>query len=352
MKTTIRSRRSRSTKRGGRLRRRLLSAWHLPFATLLQQLAPSEFEVQVEVWLSLDPLRADILILRRGKNGENAAPMPDGSLFRRLWPLLGTHTILEFKSPVRSSFRRGDLVRLIGYGASYHSRHAKNLANPDELTLVLVVTRVTPCLIGEMERMGFTMEDLGGGYSRVHGVMYSCYIVVLDDVCQEERSDFLRAFTHRQVDDARVKSWISYWMKENPMRRIRRPTRAEARQMWKEFISVHPECRQLDDLTPKELMEQISQESLFLSLPLDILRGLSPSYVQTLPEGIQRQIQERLGQEKPRRRRSSASRQLAPTKPDLEPDPEKEHWKQVDETILGKLFDDLTRKTRKTRTIH
>jgi hypothetical protein len=39
--------------------------WHLAFANLIEQRAPPNFEVQSEVRLSIEPQRADLLLLRR-----------------------------------------------------------------------------------------------------------------------------------------------------------------------------------------------------------------------------------------------------------------------------------------------
>jgi hypothetical protein len=187
---------------------------------MLQEVAPQGFDVHVEVWLLLEPPRADVLILRRGKK-----PARDAKALRRLWLLLGAVTILEYKSPLRSSFRRGDLVRLVGYGALYHARHRKNLDDCDELTLVLVVASLTRTLLEEIKRMGWTLEQLEGGYARILGVMYPCYVVVMDDVCQEERSELLRVFSHHPVKDAQVRSWMSYWMKEPQCSELDAPRR-------------------------------------------------------------------------------------------------------------------------------
>jgi hypothetical protein len=44
--------------------------WHLAFANLMQRCAPPNFEVQSEVRLSLEPQRADMLLLRRTSIGQ------------------------------------------------------------------------------------------------------------------------------------------------------------------------------------------------------------------------------------------------------------------------------------------
>jgi hypothetical protein len=39
--------------------------WHLAFANLMQHRAPPNFEVETEVRLTIEPQRADMLLLRR-----------------------------------------------------------------------------------------------------------------------------------------------------------------------------------------------------------------------------------------------------------------------------------------------
>lgn len=265
--------------------KRKRNAWLLPFASLLREVAPSGFQVLVEVLLGLEPPRADILILRRGKK----APR-QGRLFRRLWPRLRKYTVLEYKSPLDSSFRRGDLIRLVSYGTLYHCRHVKDMFCSDELTLVLVVAGLTQALFDEIERMGWTFEPMEGGYARIKGVMYPCYVVVIDEVCQEERSELLRVFSHHPVTDPLVQQWISQWQKENDMR----PSRSKFAQGNRELIRLILLDKKSEGRLGQTLLEEVPREELIVKLPIDVLRGLSPDYLQTLPEEVQRKVQARL----------------------------------------------------------
>ena len=118
--------------------------WHLAFVNLIQRRAPPNFEVQSEVRLTIEPQRADMLLLRR----IGAERQDDQALvLRTLWPRLGLVTVLEYKSPVDSAFRPGDLLRLVGYGVLYDTAHLDALPKREDLTLVLVVASVTPTLL-------------------------------------------------------------------------------------------------------------------------------------------------------------------------------------------------------------
>src|SRR3712207_5683684 len=110
------------------------TAWHVGFTNLVVERGPPAIDVWPEVQLSIEPQRADLLLLRR--TGE---PRRDheARVLRRLWPLLGTDTLVEFKSPARPP-RKGDLLRLLAYGAVYHAAQAllDRLDDPRDLTLV------------------------------------------------------------------------------------------------------------------------------------------------------------------------------------------------------------------------
>jgi hypothetical protein len=134
--------------------------WHLAFVNLIQRRAPPNFEVQSEVRLNIEPQRADILLLRRIGIGRHDH---EARVLRTLWPRLGRVTVLEYKSPVDSAFRPGDLLRLVGYGVLYETAHLDALPEREDLTLVLVVAAVTPTLRDEIQRKGWRLTLLGGG---------------------------------------------------------------------------------------------------------------------------------------------------------------------------------------------
>jgi hypothetical protein len=265
--------------------------WHLAFVTLIQRRAPPNFEVRSEVRLTIEPQRADMLLLRRiGVERQD----DQARVLRRLWPLLGLVTVLEYKSPVDSAFRPGDLLRLMGYGVLYDTGHLDELPQREDLTLVLVVASVTPTLLAEIARMGWTLTPLGGGYGRIDGVMYTCLVVVTDEVTDAERDQYLRLFSHRPVEPGEAVRWLQEWMRET---RMKQPD-AEDVPGWDElmqrFLKKLPLEERLEGLTPEERMAGLASEQLLPGLPLDVLRGFSEEYLRSLPPEVQEQIRKRL----------------------------------------------------------
>jgi hypothetical protein len=283
--------------------------WHLAFVNLIQGRAPPNFEVQSEVRLTIEPQRADILLLRRiGAERQDH----EARVLRMLWPRLGLVTILEYKSPVDSAFRPGDLLRLVGYGVLYHTAHLHELPERDDLTLVLVVASVTPTLLQEVKRMGWTLTFLGGGYVQLDGVMYTTYVVVTDEVTEVERDEYLRLFSHRPASPGEATRWLRQWMKETKMKQpdieelpgfeeLFQKT-IEAMPLEKRLAGLAPEQRlaglapeqRLAGLAPEQRLAGLAPEQVVLALPLELLRALPDEYLRSLPAEIQEQVRKRL----------------------------------------------------------
>ncbi len=304
----------------------LFDLWHLAFVNLIQHRAPPHFEVQSEVRLTIEPQRADMLLLRRiGVERQD----DQARVLRTLWPRLGLVTVLEYKSPVDSAFRRGDLLRLVGYGVLYHTAHLAALPQREDLTLVLVVASVTPTLLGELERMGWTLVPLGGGYGRIDGVVYTTFVVITDEVTEAERDAYLRLFSHQPAEPGEATRWLRQWMRETKMKqpdieelpgfeelfhksivKARKKT-LEAMPLEERLAGLAPEQvlgafapeQRLAGLAPEQVLgafapEQrlagLSTEQLILALPVDVLRVLPEEYLRSLPGEVQEKIENRL----------------------------------------------------------
>ena len=291
--------------------------WHLAFANLIQQCAPPNFEIQSEVRLSLEPRRADILLLRRRGvvRRDDAA-----NVLRAVWPWLARITIVEFKSPIDSSFRPGDLVRLWSYGGQYQAAHMGKVRTRADLTLLLVVSSLTPTLHKEIARMGWTLVPLGGGYSRIDGAVYTLFVAVTTEVTVAENDDFLGLFSHRSVTNPEVYGWCRDWIKETTVNRNIKDMPGYDEMIHKlvewmpaekvmanytpeqRLAGLPPEQRlaglppeqRLAGLPAEQRFADLTQEQLLLALPVETLRGLSADYLRSLPPAIEQAIRQRI----------------------------------------------------------
>lgn len=296
--------------------------WHLAFVSLIAGRAPPNFEVQSEVRLSIEPQRADMLLLRR----LGAERKDDQALvLRALWPRLGQVTIVEYKSPVDSAFRPGDLVRLVVYGGLYETAHLDALPNHEDLTLVLVVASVTPTLLNDIARKGWELVPLGGGYATIKGAMYTTYVVITDDVTEAERDDCLRLFSHRPASPGEAARWLKQWMRDTKMKQPDIEELPEFEELFKKSIEkviqkmpieerlegLAPEQRlaglapeqvlgvfapeqRLAGLAPEQRLAGLATEEVLLALPVEVLRMLSEDHLRSLPADLQETIQKRL----------------------------------------------------------
>lgn len=238
--------------------------------------------------LTIEPQRADMLLLRR----IGAAHEDDkAQVMRALWPLLGRVTILEYKSPVRSSFRPRDLVRLWSYGALYDAVHPKELPKPSDLTLVLVVPSVTPTLTREIARMGWTLTALGGGYGRIHGAVYALYVVATDEVSPSEHDAFLRPFSRLKPEPGEAARWLAKWMKEMEMATTNIREMEGYRAM---LLKSMPVEERLEDVEPEDRLLGLNRDQQALALPVEVLRALSEAYILSLAPETQEKIRQRL----------------------------------------------------------
>jgi hypothetical protein len=273
--------------------------WHLAFVNLMQDRAPPSFEVQSEVRLNIEPQRADILLLRR-KGVERQDHK--ARILRTLWPLLGLVTILEYKAPVDSAFRPGDLLRLVGYGVLYHTAHLQELPRREDMTLVLVVASVTPTLLQEIERMGWTLTPLGGGYARIDGLMYTAYVVITDEVTETERDEYLRLFSRRPASQGEATRWLRQWMRDTKMKQpdieelpgFEELFQKSIEKANRKAIEAMPVEERLAGLAPEQVLGAFAPEQVVVVLPLDILRALPEDYLRSLPVEVQEQVRKRL----------------------------------------------------------
>jgi hypothetical protein len=277
--------------------------WHLAFVYLVTHNAPPNFEVLSEVRLNIEPQRADMILLRR-KDAERRDEQ--ATVLRRLWPWLGRVTVLEYKSPVNYAFKPGDLLRLWVYGALYELSHLDELPNRSELTLVLVVAAVTPTLRNELERLSAKLVKLEEGYARIDGLGYTCFVAIIDDVCEAERDEYLRLFSHHKEMSAKAALWIKQWMKESKMKEPSVEELQEAEDWFQEIIQRMPiekrlagldPQQRLAGLDPQQRLAGLDAEEIVAASPIEVLKLLPDDYIRTFAPDIQQKIRQRLRNE-------------------------------------------------------
>ncbi|MFS8068095.1 MAG: hypothetical protein ACMG6S_17210, partial [Byssovorax sp.] len=190
--------------------------------------------------------------------------------------------------------RPGDLLRLLGYGVLYETAHLDEVPGREDLTLVLVVASITPTLRKEIERKGWTLTLLGGGYGRIDGVMYTAYLVITDEVTEAERDEYLRLFSHRPAERGEATRWLQQWMRETKMKQPEIEELPGFEELFQKTIDAMPIEKRLAGIAPEQVLSTFSPEQLLLALPVDVLRVLPEDYLRSLPADVQEQIKKRL----------------------------------------------------------
>ncbi len=137
--------------------------WHPVFYQLLLERGAPGWRVRTEHELGKQARRVDVVLERIGVE----PPDCEAQVLRGLWPRLSKTAVVELKSR-KEPFLRHHLLRLFDYGVQYHEQNLDTLTGPGDLTLVLVVPRLTPSLAWAIEHMdGWRLESLGNGYARI-----------------------------------------------------------------------------------------------------------------------------------------------------------------------------------------
>jgi hypothetical protein len=282
--------------------------WHVLFVELLKERAPSNIEITAEVTLSTEPQRADVLLFRR--RASTGQRRRGARILRRLWKLLPTWTLVEFKSPSRP-LRRGDLARLLALTAQYHSMQHARITSRTELALLLVVTTLTPTMDVELASMGWTRTTLGGGYYQLSCPQYAGWLIVVTEVCEAEQDDLLDIVGQRRMQTDRSEHWLLDHTvlsdREREMAKLEgyRQTLEKALKKLpvelrlkgikpKERVEGLKAKERLQGLSAKERVEGLTSTEQIMVLPDKVLRGLTPEFIAELPLKVRAEIRRRL----------------------------------------------------------
>lgn len=238
-----------------------------------------------------------------------------GAVLRGMWRFLVWVGLLEFKS-ISRPFRSGDLFRLLAYGfawlASHQHRRALRVALGekgtraaccDDVTLFLVVSAVSPPLEAEIADLGFRLEAGDGGYRPVTGSPLRLVVVELARAGAQERDALMQWFAGVVESlDLDARRWLTQHtggsgaMKATP--------ELEGWDDWMaQYIASMPVEKLLAHIKPADRVAGLAPEDRLaglapthavLALPVEVLRGLAPDYIATLPDDVQAVVRARL----------------------------------------------------------
>ncbi|WP_437633318.1 hypothetical protein [Sorangium sp. So ce854] len=300
------------------------TAWHVLLVALLSQRGSRRFEVRSEVPLSTEPLRADYLLLR--KSAESSEPA--GTL-RRLWDLLPSEAIVEFKS-IGRPYRRRNLDRLCSYLHLYFADTPERLEQRSDLCGVLLVPSRTRSLDADVAALGLEWDDLGDGYWQLRGAAFALVVAEIDPVAEAEDDDMLRLFGHGEARTREARRWLAQqlgaeemamemqdlegfeevirklvatlppeqvlaaYAPEQRMAGLPPEQRMAGLPPEQRMAGLPPEQR-MAGLPPEQRVAGLPPEQVLLAMPDDALRALSDAYLETLSAETRAAIRARVG---------------------------------------------------------
>ena len=312
-----------------RRRRRIYiyTAWHPVLVALLEHvLQGGFFQCLSEFQLSREPLRIDVVIVRRSRAGTPPPPRLLASIIADL----ADHTLVHFKGPT-DELEGDDAWMLLAYVAQYMV--VAEVTDPALVALRVVAPRLTPRFVAALKSLGCELTatqpgvhegQLGVFPIRVietvpaHGrpgehLLYTVTPGMLADpgaipaLSGEESNVFyaLREHVeqlrhplpgvkrrHMKDEDKVVESF------EEAMKRIMARMSPEQRLAGlapEQVLRAYAPEQRLAGLAPEQRLVGLTEAEAVLALPDVVLRGLSQEYLATLPRDAQAAIQKRLG---------------------------------------------------------
>ncbi|WP_437728682.1 hypothetical protein [Sorangium sp. So ce861] len=273
------------------------TAWHVLLVALLSQRGSRRFEVRSEVPLSAEPLRADYLLLRR-----SAEPSEPAGTLRRLWDLLPSEAIVEFKS-IGRPYRRRNLDRLYSYLLLYFADTPERLEQRSDLCGVLLVPSRTRSLDADAAALGLEWDDLGDGYWQLRGAAFALVVAEIDPVAEAEDDDLLRLFGHGVARTREARRWLAQQLGAEEMAMEMQDLEGFEEVVRKLLATLPPEQvlaayapeQRMAGLPPEQRVAGLPPEQVLLAMPDDALRALSDAYLETLSAETRAAIRARIG---------------------------------------------------------
>ena len=315
---------------------RIYTAWHPVLVALLEHvLPPGFFQCISEFQLSREPLRIDVVIVRRSRPGTPPPPR----LLASVVADLSDHTIVHFKGPT-DDLERDDARMLFAYALQYLV--VAELDDPALVTLRVVASRLTPRFVDALELLGCTLTPTAPGVHEGRLGVFPLRVIETVPVNARAGEHLLYTVTPGMLADpdgipalSGTESEVFYALREH-VEQLRHPLPGQKRRHMKDedkvvdsfekamkrimarmppeqrlaglspeqvlrayapeqrLLGLAPEQR-LAGLAPEQRLAGLTEAQAVLALPDAMLRGLSSEYLATLPEETRAAIQKRLG---------------------------------------------------------
>ena len=296
---------------------RVYTAWHPVLVVLLEHVLPAGwYQCISELQLAREPLRVDVVIVRRSREGAPPAP----HLLTSVVGDLAEHTLVHFKGPT-DELDRDDARMLLAYALQYLV--VAEIEDPAIVGLRVVAPRMTPRFVEALRSLGCALTPTGAGTHEGRLGVFSLRLIETIPVNAREGEHLLYTVTPGMVADPggipalSVEEFEVFWALREHVEQLRHPLPGQRKRHMKDenkvaesieqalarLLARLPPEQRLAGLAPEQVLgayapEQrlagLTEAQAVLALPDAALRGLSEEYLATLPKETRSAIQKRL----------------------------------------------------------
>jgi hypothetical protein len=264
----------------------LYTAWHPLFVWLIQHVLTAEWwDVLPEAQLTLEPQRADAIIIRR----KDVAGTPEEPEYlRSVLSALRPHNVIHFKGAT-DELEVADVFQVIAYTAQW--MNLRGVTEPGDVSIRVVASSISPRFLRQVKAMGGAVEatDMRGVLEGHLGVFplrvvdaVAAYPSAHEHLLYSVSSDVLRDPSRLPPLDAR--EMRLYHLLAQSVRQDRRdPTKKRRVMKDRELVDMTmDQVRRMivESLTPEELLASIAgldaDQVLSRYKPEERLRGIPP----------------------------------------------------------------------------
>jgi hypothetical protein len=314
---------------------RIYTAWHPLIVVLLSRVLPEGwYQLLSELQLAREPLRVDVVIVRRSRPGSPPAP----HLLTSVVGELAEHTLVHFKGPT-DEIERDDARMLLAYALQYLV--VAEIEDPAEVALRVVAPRVTPRFVEALKSLGCALTTTATGTHEGRLGVFPLRVVETVPVNARAGEHLLYTVTPGMLADPGGIPALSaeenevFWALREHVEQLRHPLPGQRKRHMKDedvivesfgkamkaliarlppeevlnayapeqrLAGLAPEQRlaglapeqRLAGLAPEQRLAGLTEAQAVLALPDAALRGLSNEYLATLPRETRAAIQRRL----------------------------------------------------------
>ena len=289
---------------------RIYTAWHPVLVALLERVLPGGwYQCLSEFQLTREPLRIDVVVVRRRRSGTPPAPR----LLASVVGDLAEHTLVHFKGPT-DELERDDARMLLAYALQYLV--VAEIEDPAPVALRVVAPRLTPRFVQGLRALGCELTTTGAGTHE--GRLGVLLLRVIETVPVNGRAGehLLYTVTPGMLADPGGIPALSgeeievFYALQEHVEQLRHPLPGQKRRHMKDedkvvesfeeamtrIVARMPPEQRLAGLAPEQRLAGLTEAQAVLAMPDAVLRGLSSEYLATLPRATRAAIRRRVGQ--------------------------------------------------------